>query len=283
VSGSTLNYTKKTDKAGGPVRILDNEHVIQVACSNCAERALVLTQNKLLRIGKNWSGISKNGVLTSSHFIPRDILKIQGGVGSNDAALVLLKNGELYSMGMGCNYGELGRNEADSKQFKLVANNVDNVWTGGWHSHFTKRDGSFYAFGFNHDGRCGVQTPDVLHTPQEIIYMRNKVVMAAIGCFSTLLTKDGKVYVAGTDRNVSTYTLVRGLDHVFITRIVAGVFSMLAQSRDGKLYAYGKVDDDTSCFPEGYHEAVEIKQFADKQIVDIGAAGPYNFSVMTWE
>jgi alpha-tubulin suppressor-like RCC1 family protein len=275
VSGYTFYYTGKAEKLGNPVKLLANERVIQLEF--CGERTLVLTPTKLMRIGVSWyQEMSDNGVFKSAYFKPHDILKIQMKCSS---VLVLLKNGKLYSMKVS---KDIGRDEVDSEQFTLVANNVDNVWTGFYHSHFTKRDGSFYAFGYNPDGRCGVQSPGMLHTPQEIVCMRDKVVMAAVGCFSTILTKDGKVYAAGATENMRTFTLVKGLGDAFITKIVAGGFGSLLLSSNGRLYAYGRVTD-TKHFPEDYDEALEIKRFTNKRIIDIGVVGHYEFSVMTWE
>jgi hypothetical protein len=259
-------------------RLLKTEHVLQIAATNMTERAMALTSTKLIRLGKSWGVIDRNtdGVITSPHFHVSEIKKVQvGGVGRNDHMFVLLKNGQLYSMGIGCNYGELGRLDSFTDTLQCVTDGVDDVWGGGWHCHFTRRDGTLHAFGFNQDGRCGVGHLNAVPVPEEVKSMRNKgVISTANGCFSALLTREGHAYIAGTNSNISTFVRIRGLEDVFVTAIASGVYKIMALGQTGNLYATDTTGQ--------YKEVKELKQFSDPRIIDIGAAGPNAHAVLLW-
>jgi hypothetical protein len=169
----------------------------------------------------------------------------------------------------------LGRS-GDSHKFELVAHNVEDVWSGGWHTHFTKRDGTLHAFGFNHDGRCGVGHLNELPTPTEATSMRDKgVIAAANGCFASVLTRDGHTYIAGTTNTISTFARMSGLENAFITNMVSGVYKILSLSQDGKLFISDAMN--------GNYEAQEVTEFEGKRIVDIGVAGQDSHIILLCE
>ncbi len=280
------SYEEKIDSETF-TQVLRDVKIRQIAASNCSSRALVLTDNHLIRIGQQWEFETEKspqpGYITSKYFETHEIKKVEvGGVGSNDVCMVLLHNGDLYSLGRNCTYSELGRPSVPYEtDFGLVARGVADVFAGGWHTHYISRTRKLYGFGFNIDYRCGVGiTKDSIATPEQVEDMRDQeVVMAANGCFSAILTRSGDVYTAGGGYNggAQTYTRVQGLND--IVKISAGVYSVLALNRKGKLFKYGSVSDEANWDTV----AGELSVLTDKDIVDIGVAGPYNFAVMTWE
>ncbi len=166
-----------------------------------------------------------------------DIKKVDiGGVGFNDFLMVLFNDGKLYALGKNCYAGQIGKSTT-SEDLMCITDDVKDVFCGGFHSSFIKTNGKLYSLGFNNDGRGGVGvTNQHLHEPREVPGMQHRALMAANGCYGTLLTKDGKIYVAGTGgSNVISgdYRLVRGTENNFIVKIVSGVNTFLALS--GKL------------------------------------------------
>jgi alpha-tubulin suppressor-like RCC1 family protein len=129
------------------------------------------------------------------------LAKVQvGGVECNDYSLVLTKDGDVYSWGKG-NCGELGLGEnqiLSLEPAKINLSGVKNIFGVGWHSFAITHSNRLYGFGYNGDGRCGVGHLEMVFEPQEVVSMIGKrVVMAANGCFSALLTDEGKVYTTG--------------------------------------------------------------------------------------
>jgi alpha-tubulin suppressor-like RCC1 family protein len=171
-----------------------------------------------------------------SGYTHKDIKKISlgGAGGHNDHYTVLFKDGCLYSAacaGSYCSSGQLGRT-GEQKELMIVDTDVVDVFTGGWHTHYIKRDGSLYAFGFSGDGRCGVGHKEPCESPTEVIEMCGQTVMIGNGCFSALLDKRGHVYGAGGEYlKHAVYTPILHQEGVFIEKIVAGVYSTLMLSR----------------------------------------------------
>jgi alpha-tubulin suppressor-like RCC1 family protein len=174
------------------------------------------------------------------------LAKVQvGGVGPNDYSLALTKDGDVYSWGKG-SYGELGLGKDHRHSLepaKINLSGVKNIFGGGWHSFAITHSNRLYGFGYNGDGRCGVGHFEIIWEPQEVVSMIGKrVVMAANGCFSALLTDDGKVYTTGgsvsnlghgTSEYATTgrFELVKGFTSC-IKEIAAGVSHFVAL--DGK-------------------------------------------------
>ena len=164
----------------------------------------------------------------------RDIKKISlgGAGGQNDHYTILFNDGALYSAACvesTCRNGQLGRT-GEQEALLIVDTNVVDVFTGGWHTHYIKRDGSLFAFGFSGDGRCGIGTMEPSSTIKEVREMHSQTLMIGNGCFSALLTKEGQVYVAGgTHLHEPHYTRLE-LDNVVIEKLVAGVYSTLMLS-----------------------------------------------------
>ncbi len=266
------------------VQLLPAYKIKQIAASNCAARAMVLTDNnKLLRIGKPWDSetftTGDYSEITSTYFTTLDIKSIHvGGIGDNDVCMIILKNGDMYSMGQKTEWGELGREKTD-KRFGIVAHNVEDVFVGGWHTHYLTRDGRVFAFGFNRDGRCGVEKTDRIIKPVELQDFRDKVSMISNGCFSALLTKDGRVYHAGSEVS-SGYKLITNIKD--IVKIGSGVNGTIALSREGKVYFSGTCYDQ-ELLATASDFAMELKGFSTRRVVDVGAAGPNHFAVLVWE
>ena len=202
----------------------------------------------------------------------KDVRKVQiGGVGFNDFIMVLFNDGNLYAIGENCQAGQIA-DRSSAKTFVRITRDVRNVFCGGYHSSILKNDGKLYSLGFNNDGRCGVgKTQNQVRKPKEVPRMQHKVAMASNGCFGTLLTNDGKVYVAGG--YIGNYRQVKGTQNKFIKKIVAGLYQFIALDSDGKLYTSTRdyCEDDT---------LVEYTTLADKYVVDIGLAGRNNYSLI---
>ena len=177
-------------------------------------------------------------MINSSFNLPNDISQIKkiayGGASPTEFSMILFNDGRLYSAGELCALNQLGvmyEGHCIFSSRTLVANDVDDIFCGAFHTHYLSR-GRLFTFGYNPDGRCGIDHMEV-PTPTEVIDMRDQEIeMLANGRGSALLLSNGKVYVAGLLLEVAStkFELLKQLEGHFIVKIVATFYSILALS-----------------------------------------------------
>ena len=138
---------------------------------------------------------------------------------------------------------------------------VVSVACGEAHTLVLTADGKVNAFGWNEDGQLGI---DSIVNDTEVNLPKNCHKVAAGALFSACLLETGEVMVWGSGEqgqlglgNEQTTakipTKVEGIEDII--DIVCGEISVLALSRDGKIYAWGQgiVSNftDTKLFPPG--------------------------------
>jgi alpha-tubulin suppressor-like RCC1 family protein len=208
-----------------------------------------------------------------------------GGVSNEEFYGILFNNGHLYLAGEGCNYNQLP-NSNTKCQFTELTTHVKDMNCGGWHTTYKTYSNELYAMGFNHDGRCALGHSNKTTKPERVkLPFTSGIKSLENGCFSAVLTDDGKVWVAGRSYARTTedkFEQVKSLGQYFIVKIVVSVYCVLCLSRDGKVFAFGSVEDQDA-WPSSSSVAIHLKQFDNIRVVDIGSAGPQNFTVMVWE
>ncbi|MDR0664864.1 MAG: hypothetical protein LBF86_05010, partial [Helicobacteraceae bacterium] len=161
-------------------------------------------------------------------------------------SLALSKDGKVYATGFN-NKGQLGLGDkTDRKVFTEVANlsdkNIIALSVGAHHSLALSKDGKIYATGDNKYGQLGLGDNDNRDTFTEVANLSDKNIIAlSVGARHSLaLSKDGKVYVAGSNRfgqlglgdsdhetNRHTFTEVTSLSAKTIVAISVGGFHSL--------------------------------------------------------
>ena len=156
----------------------------------------------------------------------------------------------------------------------LARGNIKKITAGSYSTFVETKDGKLYAFGNNSYGQLGLGIPtDPGHangrikTPREITVsgIQGNIKGIFPGAYHTILeTKDGKLFVVGnnlygelglgnkgsatvktsfTELTVSagSTNAIRTLARGNIKRVFAGSYSTFVETKDRKLYAFGKM------------------------------------------
>lgn len=165
-------------------------------------------------------------------------------------SLALKTDGSLWAWGTNVQ-GQLGIGTIDNGVSVPTRVGTDSDWesvfAGIYHSLAIKRDGSLWAWGYNHSGQLGNGTTDFGLVPTRV-GADNDWVLVAGGHYHTLgLRSDGSLWAWGDnawgelgdgtteDRLVPTRI---GLDTDWVA-VSAGVGHSLGLKRDGSLWAWG--------------------------------------------
>nr|XP_039274039.1 probable E3 ubiquitin-protein ligase HERC3 [Styela clava] len=179
----------------------------------------------------------------------------------NTHTLILLKNGDLFSMGDN-EYGQLGlKNKCPVNEPERITT-LENVpilriAAGGWHSFCLSLSGILYSWGRNNFGQLGVG--DFMdHSSPLIIKMSSKLPIAYVSAgdyHSALLTRDGQMFSFGLGafgqlghgvpcNNESKPKQVEEFSGSVVTQIACGQNHTVAFSPDCKqVFAFGSCSD----------------------------------------
>ena len=172
-------------------------------------------------------------------------------------AIALRTNGEVITWGnnVGCQLGRRTGNR--SGEPGLVLRNGVQVVAWADHSMALTRDGHVYGWGVNGDGQLGVGNEfDQCEGPALIESLEGKgIVQIATGQdFSVALSKTGELYCAGAT-DMGQCPAVKGIaDQLFrpvslppgagpIVAVKTGAYHVLALTKDGRLFAFGRGRD----------------------------------------
>ncbi len=172
-------------------------------------------------------------------------------------AVALRTNGEVVTWGNNV-MCQLGRRSGNGNAVPgLVLRNGVHVSAAADHSLAVTRDGHVYGWGMNSEGQLGVGTEfDQCEGPALVESLEGKgIVQIATGQnFSVALSRTGELFCAG-DNGMGQCPPVKGVpDQVFrpvavpagvgpFTAITAGAYHLLAQTKDGRLFAMGRGRD----------------------------------------
>ena len=172
-----------------------------------------------------------------------------GGAGHS---LALAADGSVYAWGAGSQLG-LGpvRQQNTPQQILALNKTIIVIAAGLGHSLALAADGSVYAWGWNDSGQLGLGPVRHQHTPQQILDLKDKniIAIAAGHNHSLALAADGCVYAWGNNRygqlglgavgKQNTPQQILALKDKNILAIVAGYRHSLALAADGSVYAWG--------------------------------------------
>ncbi len=248
------------------VKIFPNLKVKQIASSYTSARALLLTDNELIRIGCKWNlepetNVEKFQVLTIPNVSNSDIKQIV--VGKGDKGFVLLFNSDLYAT---------RKYQPDRTDlFELVARNVEKLFTGKIDVHYLSLDGKLFNIREEHSitaseihlGDFAREAVGMLHDHIEMISRANMTINADI------FTSGGV-----SDSLYTPYTELRNT-----VKVALGASDSLALGKNGKLYSYAAWGVQLRWPGSGK----VINTYSDKHIVNIGVLGSRQFAIMVWE
>lgn len=256
------NNTDDDDDERFPVFVeaLQGEKVQTISCARSgSESGYVLTMDQKL---KPWG--PKVGGWASVKHRHRKVAKeplVNGAVsqvasGFDHHACIIAESGDLLTWG-NAEFGKLGHSFADDAPIVSVPQRVDalegipiqQVACGTFHTVALARSGEVYSFGWNEDGLTGHgATEGNQLTPKRVEGLAHVSVksIAAFGCYTLVLTTDGKVYSWGCGESdekpfidSASPRLVERIQHVRIVQISVGLSHVLALSEKGMVYTWG--------------------------------------------
>ena len=182
----------------------------------------------------------------------RVILNVAAG---GNHSLFLTNEGQVYSSGCGDD-GRLGHGDKETQLVpKLVValegRRIVQVAAGGNHSLFLAKEGHAYSCGYGDDGRLGHGDKETQLAPKLVAALETRVIVqvAAGGCHSLFLAKEGHVYSCGHglygqlghgDKETQLVPkLVAALETRVIVQVAAGDQHVLYLTKGGAVLSCG--------------------------------------------
>ncbi len=185
----------------------------------------------------------------------KNIIAIAAGVGHS---LALAADGSVYAWGDNghgqLGLGHFGEQNTPQQIPALNGKQIIAIAVGNYNSFARAADGSVYVWGMNHYGALGFGHVGDENTPQQILALNDKNIIAisAGGYHSLVLAADGGVYAWGTNHygqlglgpvgEQNTPQQILALTGKQIIAISAGYYHSLALAADGSVYAWGSND-----------------------------------------
>lgn len=175
-------------------------------------------------------------------------------------ALVLFKNGDLYSMGNN-QFGQLGNGYEDNSSMVVVtpiATNIVQIAAGKFHSLALTSEGKVLSWGQNTYGQLGRDSYETFyphHVQDNTGVELDSIVKIAAGTFHSMaLDEDGRVITFGynvqgqlgnkseLESDVNLNYVIDGNDDELnnIVDIKSGPYHCVALSQDGHVYTWGQ-------------------------------------------
>jgi alpha-tubulin suppressor-like RCC1 family protein len=175
--------------------------------------------------------------------------------------VLAIKDGKVYATGSN-DHGQLGLGDfgegTNRDTFTEIASlsdkNITAIFAGEFHSFALSKDGKVYGAGYNAACQLGLgdgcgETYLQIFTEIKSLNDKNITAIAAGEIHSLALSKDGKVYAAGSNYHGQlglggddwrdTFTEVKSLSDKNIVAIAAGAKHSLALTENGEVYAAG--------------------------------------------
>ena len=234
-----------------PVQIATTSNVTTVSAGD-AHNLYVTSDGKLWAMGLNNFGQLGDGTIRGGSDTPVDIdSNVVTAAAGEEHSLYVTRDGKLRAVGGGV-AGQLGDGAHTNQRDPVdIASDVTAVAAGGSHSLYLTSDGKLWAMGANTNGQISggaATTPRYYYTPVQIA--SDVTTMAAGGSHSLYVTRDGKLWAMGMNRdgqlgdgttaNRNAPVQIATTSHVIA--VAAGNSHSLFITSDGKLWAMGLND-----------------------------------------
>ncbi|NLI01589.1 MAG: cell wall anchor protein, partial [Chthonomonadales bacterium] len=182
---------------------------------------------------------------------------IAGACGGGYFSLAVASDGALWALGRN-SYGQLGLGDTAARSSPTRISALDTRTTiaiaaGMYHSVALTSDNKVWAWGRNAYGQLGLGDTTNRTSPAEVTAFADKsvVTLAASNTHTLAITSDGRLWAWGanssgqlglgyTSAGVSSPTEVTALAGLTVRRVSAGYYHTIAETEDGRLWAWGK-------------------------------------------
>ncbi|KAL0491717.1 ultraviolet-B receptor UVR8 [Acrasis kona] len=289
---------------------LQSNNIAMVATSNNSRHTLLLDKQGLVysfgtgdfgQLGHGDLKDSDSPKLVSALKDVKIVSIAAGGNGSDGYSLAISDAGELYTWGsnefgknhylfnvLQCITGQLGLDDCDKRILPTKVDaltRVKLVAAGSNHTIALRANGQLFSFGRNDYGQLGHNDVEHKYSAEEIKTLKNKniVDIKAGGEYSLALSDDGSLYVWGSSdegqlgmsdkRQRDVPTLFDSLPEEKFLKVAAGWFHVIALTKSGKVYTWGRNDDHQLGFGELDDPIVrtpkEVTFLTDKHVGDV--------------